>query len=81
MADPNCKTLVVDRVVENRDLLARRLHRLGFRLSDQIEDSIIRGLAAIAERYKLFRLHKTRASQSFGKLLSRGGAVGAMAPE
>lgn len=49
MANPNAKILVVDDVVENRELLARRLQRLGFQSIDQAENGV-QALAAIAAK-------------------------------
>jgi sigma-B regulation protein RsbU (phosphoserine phosphatase) len=48
MSNPNAKILVVDDVAENRDLLARRLQRLGFKAIDQAENGV-QALAAIAK--------------------------------
>ena len=47
MNNPNAKILVVDDVPENRDLLLRRLTRLGFVHVDQAENGV-QALAAIA---------------------------------
>jgi sigma-B regulation protein RsbU (phosphoserine phosphatase) len=49
MIDPNAKILVVDDVAENRDLLFRRLTRLGFSLIDQAANGV-EALAAIGEK-------------------------------
>ncbi|MDQ0509238.1 PP2C family protein-serine/threonine phosphatase [Ancylobacter amanitiformis] len=56
MADQNATILVVDDVAENRDLLIRRLRRLGFTRLDQAADGR-EALAAIAQtRYDLVLL-------------------------
>lgn len=56
MTNPNAKILIVDDVVENRDLLLRRLTRLGFRSIDQAANGI-EALAAIgAKDYDLVLL-------------------------
>ncbi|MGE0563506.1 MAG: PP2C family protein-serine/threonine phosphatase [Pseudolabrys sp.] len=56
MTDHNVKILVVDDVAENRDLLIRRLQRLGFKNLDQAENGV-QALAAIAAaRYDLVLL-------------------------
>jgi sigma-B regulation protein RsbU (phosphoserine phosphatase) len=56
MIDPKAKILVVDDVVENRDLLLRRLSRLGFSDIDQAANGI-EALAAIsAKSYDLVLL-------------------------
>jgi sigma-B regulation protein RsbU (phosphoserine phosphatase) len=49
MTDPNAKILVVDDVAENRDLLLRRLTRLGFSLIDQAANGV-EALAAIGSK-------------------------------
>src|SRR5262249_12844536 len=49
MINQNAKILVVDDVLENRDLLTRRLQRLGFSAIDQAENGV-EALAAIAEK-------------------------------
>jgi phosphoserine phosphatase RsbU/P len=56
MTNANAKILVVDDVAENRDLLLRRLTRLGFKLIDQAANGI-EALAAIgAKAYDLVLL-------------------------
>jgi sigma-B regulation protein RsbU (phosphoserine phosphatase) len=49
MINKNARILVVDDVLENRDLLMRRLQRLGFSAIDQADDGV-RALAAIAAK-------------------------------
>src|ERR1700728_4607543 len=49
MTNPNAKILVVDDVAENRDLLLRRLTRLGFHLIDQAANGV-EALAAIGSK-------------------------------
>jgi sigma-B regulation protein RsbU (phosphoserine phosphatase) len=49
MTNPAAKILVVDDVVENRDLLVRRLKRLGFSAIDQATNGI-EALAAIGDK-------------------------------
>jgi sigma-B regulation protein RsbU (phosphoserine phosphatase) len=49
MTNRRAKILVVDDVLENRDLLMRRLQRLGFSLIDQAENGV-QALAAIAAK-------------------------------
>ncbi|HEY1313620.1 MAG TPA: fused response regulator/phosphatase, partial [Steroidobacteraceae bacterium] len=49
MIDPKARILVVDDVAENRDLLLRRLTRLGFSLIDQAANGV-EALAAIGEK-------------------------------
>ena len=49
MIDPKAKILVVDDVAENRDLLLRRLTRLGFSLIDQATNGV-EALAALGEK-------------------------------
>jgi sigma-B regulation protein RsbU (phosphoserine phosphatase) len=49
MTNPNAKILVVDDVAENRDLLLRRLNRMGFSQIDQAENGI-EALAAIGSK-------------------------------
>jgi len=56
MNNPNAKILVVDDVAENRDLLMRRLTRLGFQHIDQATNGV-EALAAIgAQNYDLVLL-------------------------
>jgi phosphoserine phosphatase RsbU/P len=56
VTNPDAKILVVDDVAENRDLLVRRLTRLGFRLIDQAANGL-EALAAIgATAYDLVLL-------------------------
>lgn len=56
MTNPDARILVVDDIPENRDLLARRLTRLGFRLIDQATNGV-EALAAInAAAYDLVLL-------------------------
>jgi phosphoserine phosphatase RsbU/P len=49
MINKNARILVVDDVLENRDLLMRRLQRLGFNAIDQADNGV-RALAAIAAK-------------------------------
>jgi sigma-B regulation protein RsbU (phosphoserine phosphatase) len=49
MTNPNARILVVDDVTENRDLLLRRLTRLGFQFVDQAANGL-EALAAIGSR-------------------------------
>ena len=56
MIDPNAKILVVDDVAENRDLLLRRLTRLGFSQVDQATNGIEALTAIGAKSYDLVLL-------------------------
>jgi sigma-B regulation protein RsbU (phosphoserine phosphatase) len=56
MTDANAKILVVDDVAENRDLLLRRLKRLGFSLIDQATNGVEALNAIEAKAYDLVLL-------------------------
>jgi phosphoserine phosphatase RsbU/P len=56
MMNPNAKILVVDDVAENRDLLSRRLSRLGFGLIDQAANGIEALAAMDSKAYDLVLL-------------------------
>ena len=56
MNNPNAKILVVDDVPENRDLLLRRLTRLGFVHVDQAENGVEALAAIAAQSYDLVLL-------------------------
>lgn len=79
MANPNAKILIVDDVADNRDLLARRLQRLGFSAIDQAENGV-QALAAIAAKtYDLILLDIMMPElDGFGVLaaLKQDGRVG-----
>ena len=56
MNNPNAKILVVDDVAENRDLLLRRLTRLGFAHIDQAANGVEALAAIAAQNYDLVLL-------------------------
>jgi sigma-B regulation protein RsbU (phosphoserine phosphatase) len=56
MTDQNARILIVDDVAENRDLLIRRLQRLGFKALDQAENGIEALKAIGANAYDLVLL-------------------------